>query len=166
MPQGFPRTEAFPPACLSPCGGSCVLPRARAARSAVGASGRNQLPTGGRASGGWMTAWAARGQAASGIFEKGWTEMGAQPSQECLLLSFQDPGSLEFFWPVLGLSPLAAAAFGSPPVPTAPPPGQGVPGVRGGGELEVGAGACPGVQRRLLAPVGLGGGHPRANRAC
>lgn len=95
--------------------------------------------------------------------------MGAQPSGECLLLSSQDPESLEFLWPVLGLSLLAAAASGSPS-PSPCGPGvlelqQGVPGVKGGGGLEAGAGGPSWGAEEAAGSRGARGGHLRANRA-
>ena len=128
-PRAFSEPVLFHPTVGAPVVVfSCAPTSWGAAPGAVGASGDSKLCAGRGASGGWMTAWQTRGQAGSGVFKEGWTEMGARPSQEGWLLSLQDLGSLEFLWPVLGLSLLATAASGSPSRPHCPqwPCGSGV----------------------------------------
>lgn len=115
-PNGFISISPWAP----PWPPSHAPPRASTARGAAGASGGSRIPTGGCVSRGWTTDWLTRGQAASGLFEKGGTDMGAQLSQECLLLSFQT-------WE----SRIPLASSRPPPPPPSPgPPPQGPGGQR------------------------------------
>lgn len=59
-------------------------------------------------------------QAGSGLFKEGWTELGVRPSQECLLLLFQDLGSLEAVWPIWA-SPSCSCSLWLPTTSPLPP---------------------------------------------
>lgn len=160
MPQGFLRTKALPPACLSPCDGFLCAPTSQGCPECDGGLRTQPAPYWWACKRGLDDCLAGQGASCFGHIQKGLDRDGG-PTISRMSASLI-PGSGESRILLAGSGPLP---LGSCSLWLPLPSPQGVPGVRGGGELEVGAGACRGVQRRLQAPVGLGGGHPRANRA-